>query len=96
VKRTDPEKRSKPTVDNRNPNIPDIKPLSFEVPASNTTKLSPRIIRPAYSGGPKMMASSATAGARNVSPIRPTVPAMNEPIAAIPRAGPARPCLAIW
>ena len=49
---------------------------------------------PYGSGGPNSIATSAITGARNVSPMTPTVPATKEEIAAMPRAGPARPSLA--
>jgi len=54
-----------------------------------------RTIREKYSGAPNRIAKSVNGAARKVSPSRLKVPAMNEPIAAIPRAGPALPCLAI-
>jgi hypothetical protein len=47
-----------------------------------------------YSGGPKSRAKPATSGARKVRPTIATVPPMKEPIAAMPSAVPARPCLA--
>ena len=54
------------------------------------------IISAKYSGGPKRSASEASGGASNMSPMMPSVPAMNEPNAAMPSAGPALPCSAIW
>jgi hypothetical protein len=48
------------------------------------------------SGGPKRRARLANVGAKSISPITPIVPAMKDPKAAMPRAGPALPCLAIW
>jgi hypothetical protein len=83
-------------VDRRKPSRPEMTALIFDRPASKITRLRPSNIRLAYSGGPKTIASSATSGAVNVRRIKPTVPAMNEPIAAMPRAGPALPCRAIW
>ena len=51
----------------------------------------PRTIRAKYSGGPNLRAIEASGGARKARPISPRVPAMKEPKAEIPRAGPARP-----
>ncbi len=45
----------------------------------------------AYSGGPKRSAKLASGGAITVVTITPKVPAMNEPIAAMQSAAPARP-----
>ena len=48
-----------------------------------------------YSGGPKVTARSASGGAATMNNTTLAVPAMNEPIAAIPSAAPARPLSAI-
>ncbi len=48
------------------------------------------------SGGPKESAHRASSGDIVISSTTPTVPATNEPMAATPSAGPARPCSAIW
>ena len=48
-----------------------------------------------YSAGPSCSANSASQGAAKVSPSVAMVPAMNEPIAAVASAGPARPACAI-
>lgn len=95
VKRVVPEKRSSPIVASRNPANPEIKAFIFDAPASKMTRLRPSNMRLPYSGGPNTIASCATSGAMKVRPMRPTVPAMNEPIAAMPRAAPALPCRAI-
>ena len=58
--------------------------------------MSPRTMREKYSGGPNLSAALARGGARNVRPIKPSVPAMKDPKAEIPSAGPALPCRAIW
>ena len=55
----------------------------------------PSTIKLKYSGGPKAMATRASAGATSIKAIRAKVPAAKEPSAAIPSAGPARPCLAM-
>ena len=47
--------------------------------------------RAKYSGGPKRSAKLAKGGASSMSPTILTVPAINDPMAAIARAGPARP-----
>ena len=73
----------------------EMKPLSIESPASMITSSSANTISAEYSGGPKLTATSAARGARNVSPMTPRVPATKDAIAAIPSALPARPCLAI-
>ena len=48
-----------------------------------------------YSAGPNFSATCTTSGAITVSRIVAIVPAMNEPMAAVASAGPARPRLAI-
>ncbi len=53
--------------------------------------MSPQRSRLKYSGGPKARANFASGGARNMSPTTLSVPAIYDPIAAIARAGPARP-----
>ena len=55
----------------------------------------PSTIRLKYSGGPKATATRASVGATSISAMMAKVPAANEPSAAMPSAGPARPCLAI-
>ncbi len=49
-----------------------------------------------YSGGPNARANLASGGATSMRPRTDMVPAINDPKAAIPRAGPARPFRAIW
>ena len=48
-----------------------------------------------YSAGPKRSATDASGGAKNVNATVASVPATNEPIAAVVSAAGARPCLAI-
>ena len=48
------------------------------------------------SGGPKESAHLARSGDIVMRRTTPAVPATNEPNAATPSAGPARPCSAIW
>jgi hypothetical protein len=70
--------------------------LTMDLPASRTTIASPRLIRAKYSGELNDSANFASGGATSMSPITPKVPAMNDDIAAMPRAAPARPRRAIW
>ena len=65
-------------------------------PFSKEDPTAARAVRPSttsakYSGGPNASAAFASAGASSISPTVPSVPAMNEPIAAIPSAGPRGP-----
>src|SRR6185503_18726239 len=48
------------------------------------------------SGGPNESDQRASSGDTSMSSTTPMVPAMNEPNAAMPSAGPALPCCAIW
>ena len=49
-----------------------------------------------YSAGPNSSATRISGRASSISSTTLAVPATKEPMAAIPRAGPARPCRAIW
>jgi hypothetical protein len=53
-------------------------------------------MREKYSGGPNLRAAWARGKIKNIVKIILKVPPIKEPSADIPRAGPARPCLAIW
>jgi hypothetical protein len=55
----------------------------------------PITMRAKYSGGPNRSANPARVGARTTRPTTLKVPAMKDPKAEIPRAGPARPFRAI-
>ena len=55
--------------------------------------MRPITISEKYSGAPNLSASSAIGGPKRAMRIVPIVPAMNEPIAAMASAGPARPLL---
>src|SRR5688572_16644477 len=59
------------------------------------TSVSPTSVSAKYSGGPKSSARLESGGARKMSPMSPSVPAMNEPNAEMPSAAPARPRFAI-
>ena len=52
-------------------------------------------MRAKNSGGPKLNAKRASGGATTISARVAKIPPMKEPIAAMPRAVPPRPCLAI-
>ena len=69
--------------------------LSTEPRASTIAAIRPHTISEKYSGGPNFSATAASGGAaKQISSVA-TLPAKNEPMAAMPSAGPARPCLAI-
>ena len=70
-------------------------PLRRARPERLITRERPISIRAKYSGGPKASAKLAQSGAKKVSPNRLSVPATKEEMAAMARAGPALPCLAI-
>src|SRR3989338_8188883 len=57
--------------------------------------VKPNTIKEKYSGGPNRRARLAKTGERKVRATMLKVPAIKEANAAIPRAGPARPCRAI-
>ena len=82
-------------VDNSKPTKIMPPALSSEPRASTTAKASPSAMSEKYSAGPNSSASlvSGTPSAAMVSVA--TVPAKNEPSAAMPSAIPARPCFAI-
>ena len=73
-------------------------PIAFtsEPLASTTAAMSPSTISEKYSAGPNFSATSASGGAKAATISVANVPAMNEPMAAIASALPARPCRAIW
>ena len=56
----------------------------------------PSTTREKYSAGPNSSATATSGGANRATMTVATVPAKNEPRAAVASAGPARPCLAIW
>ena len=70
--------------------------MSGSSPASSVTVVKPRSMSAKVSGGPNDSAHLASNGDTSMSSTTPIVPAMNEPKAAMPSAGPARPCSAIW
>ncbi len=70
--------------------------LAIEPWVRKVSTTRPSTIRLKYSAGPKAMATLASFGATSISATSEKVPAMKEPKAEMPSAGPARPCLAIW
>ena len=95
LSRGTPVWESMPTVESSRPATPIASPLITESPTT-ARQVRPSRTSAKYSGGPNAKAKPARAGASKTRPTRPTVPAMNEPIAAMPRATPARPWRAIW
>ena len=73
-----------------------VKALSSEPEARATEVTRPRTMSEKYSAGPNCSATSASGGANRATMKVATEPAKNEPKAAVARACPARPCLAIW
>ena len=65
------------------------------LPSTALTVTKASSISMKYSGGPSWTANSATIGANSVTSTVASVPATNEPIAAVASAAPARPFLAI-
>ena len=70
--------------------------LTSEPCASTVAPTRPSTISEKYSAGPNLSATSASGGANSAMSTVATVPAKNEPMAAIASAGPARPWRAIW
>ena len=64
-------------------------------PKTALTVVKANNIKQKYSGGPSLMAYSATNGANKVTKIVAIVPATKDPMADVARAAPARPFLAI-
>ena len=70
-------------------------PRTTESPSSAATVVNARIVRPKYSAGPKRSATDASGGAKKVSAMVASVPATNDPIAAVVSAAAPRPWRAI-
>ena len=70
--------------------------LTSEPCASTTAAIRPHTISEKYSAGPNCKAIAASGGAATTISRVATLPAKNEPSAAMPSAGPARPWRAIW
>ena len=69
---------------------------SSEPLASTIEATRPSTISEKYSAGPNLSATSASGGANSAISTVATVPAKNEPMAAVASARPALPCRAIW
>jgi hypothetical protein len=85
-----------PTVPRKRPTPAMIKALGMEPLLKKIIRQRDMVIRLQYSGGPKRSPHPASLGAISIIMMRPNVPAINEAKAEMPRAGPARPFLAIW
>ena len=94
-KRETPVWGSMPIVAMRSPTTPAASPFRTESPTA-ASAVRPTTTRAKYSGGPKESAARASGGAISIRPSVPITPAMNDPMAAMPSAAPARPCSAIW
>src|SRR4029077_5490857 len=86
-----PVSMSDPTLESRRPNMIMAIALSTEPLASTTANTNPNTIRGEYSSGPNSSASEVNGAPRAATNTVDTQPAMNDPIAAIASAGPARP-----
>ena len=88
--------RTRPTRAMNTPSAAEVSPRSSDGPERLTMTLKARITMPKFSGGPTLSDRSAKAGANRTSPNKDSVPATKDEMAAMARAGPARPCRAIW
>ena len=91
VNRSAPVKPSRPTVASRSPTQAATRALTRWPLLTVATSRMPSSASAVYSGGPKSSAKLATSGASTDSATIDTVPPMNDPIAAMPSAVPARP-----
>ena len=91
-----PVSMSEPTVESSRPNRIMAIALRIEPLASTTAKTRPSTISEKYSAGPNFSASAVSGAPSAATSTVAKQPAMNEPMAAIASAGPARPCSAIW
>ena len=96
VKRGAPRTGSIPTIANISPNMVMIRAANIDLPERPVTRERPTTSKANTSGGPKRSAKVARGKDTTIRAKVAKVPPMKEPIAAIPRAGPALPCLAIW
>ena len=95
VKRGSPRTGSIPTMARIRPKTPIINALIMDLPASPISKERPSMIRAKNSTGPNSRAHLVSGPAANTRAIVAIVPPTKDPIAAMERATPARPCLAI-
>ena len=96
AKRCVPELTSVPTMPSSSPVTIIAIALSSEPLASTTAPISPSTISEKYSAGPNFSATSDNGTATAAIRIVATVPAKNEPSAAMASAAPAWPLSAIW
>ena len=96
LNRAMPEFTSVPTNPSNKPSTIIAIAFSTEPCASTTAAMRPKVISEKYSAGPNLKAICASGGAATANKIVATVPAKKDPNAAVARAGPARPCRAIW
>ena len=96
LKRWTPVLTSEPTLPSSRPIATMASDFIMSPCASTAAATRPISISEKYSGEPNLSATSASGGPNSAISSVPTVPAKNEPMAAIASAGPARPCRAIW
>ena len=95
-KRATPELTSVPIMPSSRPRIVIRTALSTEPSASATAETRPSTISEKYSAASNLSARSASGGANAAITSVATLPAKNDPSAAMHSAAPARPCRAIW
>jgi len=95
VKRGTPEVTSCPTVPRSSPSTIIASALRVDPLARAMEAIRPRTTREKYSAGPNCSASDEMGTANSATTRVPTVPAKKDPRAAVARAFPARPLLAI-
>jgi hypothetical protein len=78
------------------PKAPIIRAFITDPCARYVITVKPSRITAKNSGAPNLNPKSAMGPAKTISPMIPSVPAINDPKAAIPKAAPALPSLAIW
>ena len=95
VSRGTPVSGSMPIRPSSSPKSRLAKPLSGDSPSTADTATNARTVSAKYSAGPKRRAASTMIGAETVSATVASVPATNDPIAAVASAAPPRPARAI-
>src|SRR5699024_1749128 len=91
VNRASPLMASSPSTPSSRPKASGSRPAVSEPPMMRANTRSPPSVSAKYSADPNTMATWATGPATILSTITLPVPPMNEAIAVMPRAGPARP-----
>ena len=87
--------KSSPIVDIIKPNTIAKRAFTIELPTKLQTAVTANMYNARYSGALNLSARSATNGPKIIKPTTAIVPAIYDPIAAIHKAAPAFPCLAI-